>query len=84
MRKALAVLAMVLAVSGAACAAEGPIKIGYLAALTGDYAQYGITEVNMAKMVVSETNAAGGVLGRPIELVVYDTMTQTRSTRCAA
>ena len=76
MRKALAVLAMVLAVSGAACAAEGPIKIGYLAALTGDYAQYGITEVNMAKMVVSETNAAGGVLGRPIELVVYDTKTR--------
>ena len=76
MRKALAVLAMVLAVSGAAYAAEGPIKIGYLAALTGDYAQYGITEVNMAKMVVSETNAAGGVLGRPIELVVYDTKTR--------
>ncbi len=76
MKKALAVLAMVLAVSGAAYAAEGPIKIGYLAALTGDYAQYGITEVNMAKMVVSETNAAGGVLGRPIELVVYDTKTR--------
>ena len=67
---------MFLAVSGAACAAEGPIKIGYLAALTGDYAQYGITEVNMAKMVVSETNAAGGVLSRPIELVVYDTKTR--------
>ena len=76
MKKALAVLAMVLAVSGAAYAAEDPIKIGYLAALTGDYAQYGITEVNMAKMVVSETNAAGGVLGRPIELVVYDTKTR--------
>ena len=27
-------------------------------------------------MVVSETNAAGGVLGRPIELVVYDTKTR--------
>lgn len=67
---------MALAVSGAAYAAEDPIKIGYLAALTGDYAQYGITEVNMAKMVVSETNAAGGVLGRPIELVVYDTKTR--------
>ena len=76
MKKVLAVLAMVLAVSGAAYAAEDPIKIGYLAALTGDYAQYGITEVNMAKMVVSETNAAGGVLGRPIELVVYDTKTR--------
>lgn len=67
---------MALAVSGAAYAAEEPIKIGYLAALTGDYAQYGITEVNMAKMVVSETNSAGGVLGRPIELVVYDTKTR--------
>ena len=77
MKKAWAVASiLVLALAGAECAAEGPVKIGYLAALTGDYAQYGITEVNMAKMVVEETNAKGGVLGRQIELVVYDTKTR--------
>lgn len=65
----------VLTAFGAAFAAE-PIKIGYLAALTGDYAAYGQTEVNMAKLVVGDINKAGGVLGRPLELVVYDTKTR--------
>lgn len=77
MKKVLAVLTVlfVICVSGAAFAAE-PIKIGYLAALTGDFAAYGITEVNMAKLVVGDVNAKGGVLGRPLELVVYDTKTR--------
>ncbi|NLX74288.1 MAG: ABC transporter substrate-binding protein, partial [Synergistaceae bacterium] len=38
-------LLFVLCLSVAASAAA-PIKIGYLAALTGDYAAYGMTEVN--------------------------------------
>lgn len=77
MRKFLTVVVVlfILAASGAAFAAD-PIKIGYLAALTGDYAVYGQTEVNMAKMVVGDINKAGGVLGRPLELVVYDTKTR--------
>lgn len=66
---------IILGSAGAALAAD-PIKVGYLAALTGDFAAYGITEVNMAKMVVKDVNAKGGVLGRPIELVVYDTKTR--------
>ena len=69
MKKVLALLALVIVVfaAGAAFAAE-PIKIGYLAALTGDYAQYGITEVNMAKLVVGDINAKGGILGRQIDV----------------
>ena len=77
MKKILAVLAViiVLCAAGAAFAAN-PIKVGYLAALTGDFAAYGITEVNMAKLVVGDINAKGGVLGRPLELVIYDTKTR--------
>lgn len=77
MRKVLALLALTIVVfaAGTAMAAE-PIKIGYLAALTGDYAQYGITEVNMAKLVVGDINAKGGILGRKIELIPYDTKTR--------
>ncbi|MDD4160024.1 MAG: ABC transporter substrate-binding protein, partial [Synergistaceae bacterium] len=77
MKKILAVMAVIiiLCTAGAAFAAD-PIKVGYLAALTGDYAAYGITEVNMAKMVVGDVNAKGGILGRKIELVVYDTKTR--------
>ena len=55
-----------------AVAAE-PIKIGYLSPLTGESAAFGIAEVNMAKIALEEINAAGGVLGRPLEFVVYDT-----------
>ena len=77
MKKILAVMAVIiiLCAAGTAFAAD-PIKVGYLAALTGDYAAYGITEVNMAKLVVGDVNAKGGVLGRPIELVIYDTKTR--------
>lgn len=77
MKKILAVMSVIIILgsAGAALAAD-PIKVGYLAALTGDFAAYGITEVNMAKMVVKDVNAKGGVLGRPIELVVYDTKTR--------
>ncbi|MDR3332353.1 MAG: ABC transporter substrate-binding protein [Synergistaceae bacterium] len=77
MKKMTVCIALVLTflISSAAIAAE-PIKLGYLAALTGEYAPYGIAEVNASKMAVAEINEAGGVLGRPIELVVYDTKTR--------
>ena len=77
MKRVLAVLAIIfiLAAPAASFAADS-IKVGYLAALTGDYAAYGQTEVNMAKLVAADINQAGGVLGRPIELVVYDTKTR--------
>jgi branched-chain amino acid transport system substrate-binding protein len=59
-------------IASAAFAAE-PIKVGYLAGLTGEFAPYGIAESNAAKMAFDEINKEGGVLGRPLELVVYDT-----------
>ncbi len=79
MKKVLALISFLVvlcAATMASAAAKDPIKIGYLAALTGDFAAYGQTEVNMAKMVVSDLNKAGGLLGRQIELVVYDTKTR--------
>lgn len=72
---AVSVIIFLISAAGAAFAAE-PIKVGYLAALTGDYAAYGQAEVNTAKFVVDDLNKAGGVLGRPLELVVYDTKTR--------
>jgi branched-chain amino acid transport system substrate-binding protein len=50
-----------------------PIKIGGLFAVTGPAAFLGEPERNTAKMVVEEINKAGGVKGRRLELVVYDT-----------
>jgi len=53
--------------------AAGTIKVGALFAVTGPAAFLGEPERNSAKMVVDEINAAGGVNGRKLELVVYDT-----------
>ena len=56
---------------GSALAAD-PIKIGVAEALSGGAAQYGIPIRNAFQMAVEEINAAGGVNGRPLELVVED------------
>jgi len=53
--------------------AAAPIKIGGLFAVTGPAAFLGEPERNSAKMVVDEINKAGGIKGRNLELVVYDT-----------
>jgi len=53
--------------------AAAPIKIGALFAVTGPAAFLGEPERNSALMVVDEINKAGGVKGRMLELVVYDT-----------
>lgn len=48
------------------------IKIGGLAPLTGDVSIYGIAANNGIKLALDEINAAGGVLGKQIEYIVYD------------
>ncbi len=48
------------------------IKIGGLAPLTGDVSVYGVAVNNGVKMAVEEINAAGGVLGKQIDYIVYD------------
>ncbi len=48
------------------------IKLGVAGAHSGDLASYGIPSVNAAKLVVAKINAAGGVLGRQVELLVED------------
>ncbi|MFI0846519.1 substrate-binding protein [Mesorhizobium sp. IMUNJ 23232] len=54
-------------------AAEGSIKIGVATDLTGSLAFNGNTDANVARMLVKEINDAGGLLGRPVELLIEDT-----------
>ncbi len=51
---------------------DGPIKIAVAFPMTGDNAEYGKSFLLAAQIKVDEWNAAGGVLGRTIELVNYD------------
>lgn len=48
------------------------IKIGVIAELTGPWAYSGTRHVEGLKFAVEKINKAGGVLGRPIELVIVD------------
>jgi branched-chain amino acid transport system substrate-binding protein len=52
--------------------AAGTIRLGTLVPLTGRSGPSGESMVNGARLAISEANAAGGVLGRQIELVVED------------
>ncbi len=52
--------------------AADPIKFGMMAESSGPNAEAGVYQINGAKMAVEEINAAGGVLGRPLELRAED------------
>jgi branched-chain amino acid transport system substrate-binding protein len=58
-----------------ALAADGTIRIAMPANLTGDLSSLDVPSVNGAKLKAQEINAAGGVLGRTLELVIVDTRT---------
>ncbi|MGA7808598.1 ABC transporter substrate-binding protein [Bradyrhizobium sp.] len=60
--------------------AAEPIKIGMVVPLTGPIADAGRYGMQGAKLAVQEINAAGGVLGRPLELIIEDDQTQNPTT----
>ncbi len=61
-----------LAVATTAQAAEPPIKIGAVVSATGAASFLGDPQQKTLEMYVKKINAAGGVLGRKLELVLYD------------
>ncbi|PSO18294.1 urea ABC transporter substrate-binding protein [Bradyrhizobium sp. MOS003] len=65
--------------SSLALAAENPIKLGVLEDQSGDFAAATIGKVHAIQLATEEINKAGGIMGRPIELVAYDT--QSDNTR---
>jgi branched-chain amino acid transport system substrate-binding protein len=70
-----AALAGLSAFPRAAWTQGAPIKIGTLTPLTGAGGPYGPVMVKAIKAVVDEVNAAGGVIGRKIEVVSEDDQT---------
>jgi branched-chain amino acid transport system substrate-binding protein len=51
---------------------ETPVRIGLVDPLTGVYAAIAQSEVVGAKYAVEEINKKGGILGRPVELLIED------------
>lgn len=52
--------------------AADPIRIGSVLSITGPASYIGDPEAKTLKIYIDQINAAGGVLGRPLELVTYD------------
>ena len=75
-------LLLALSLATAAMAAE-PIKIGELASLTGKEAGFGQTSHQRVMLAIEEINAAGGVLGRPLELLYEDNQTKAGESATA-
>jgi len=49
-------------------------KVGAIFAITGPAAWLGTPERNTAKMIEEEINAAGGINGHPLEIIIEDTV----------
>lgn len=61
---------MLLSLAG--CGGEETIKIGLQGPMTGDYAYEGKGFKNALTMLVEQVNAAGGINGKQVELLVED------------
>jgi branched-chain amino acid transport system substrate-binding protein len=69
---------------GATADAKAPYRIGAILSLTGPYAGLGVPEKNTLDMEVAAINAAGGVNGRSLELIVEDDATDNGKATAAA
>jgi branched-chain amino acid transport system substrate-binding protein len=65
-------VALVGAVAGSLAEAQPPIRIGATLAQTGVYAVPAQNQLRGYKLCVKHVNDKGGVLGRKLELIVYD------------
>jgi branched-chain amino acid transport system substrate-binding protein len=68
----LPALAAALLFGAVAAGAAEPIKIGFGMALTGGLAGNGKAALLAMKLWEADTNAKGGLLGRPVKLIYYD------------
>src|SRR5690349_11720418 len=63
---------------------DRPARVGLITDQTGALSFMGIANVNIARMVIDDINAKGGLLGRPIELFIEDSATDDDVAKDAA
>jgi branched-chain amino acid transport system substrate-binding protein len=67
--------ALLLAMGGVAHAEDAALKIGAVIPLTGTYGSYGKGLSAAMNIALDDVNAAGGVLGKPVTLMIEDDQT---------
>src|SRR5215468_5623460 len=70
-----ALLAGAFVLASAAAQTREPVKIGYSMSLTGGLGANGRSALLAQKIWEEDTNAKGGLLGRPVKLIYYDDQT---------
>ncbi len=87
-RKVLAVLAVVALVAtafvgcgGGGAKTEPDVKIGANYELSGAVGQYGLMSLEGIKLAVEEVNAAGGIKGKQVELVIVDNKSDNNESK---
>src|SRR3954470_18148833 len=61
-----------------------PARVGVITDQTGPLSFMGIANVNVARMVIDDINAGGGLLGRPVDLFIEDSATDDAVAQAAA
>ena len=61
-----------LALGFTSCGREEPIRIGFIAGLSGRVADLGVAGRNGVILAIDQKNAQGGIKGRNLELIVRD------------
>lgn len=74
----VAALLSAVGLTGASPALAQEILIGHYGSLTGSEATFGQSTSNGIKLAINDINAAGGINGRPVRLVEYDTKGDAR------
>ncbi len=75
---ALAFASMPHVLKNAGIAAEPPIKVGNILDKTGFLNIYSLKQIETLAMACDEINKARGLLGRPLELIFYDSQSNNQ------
>lgn len=82
---ALVMLVTIISVTGCSNnAADETYKIGAIISISGPASNLGVPEKQTLEMLTEEINAAGGINGHPVEMIIYDDETNAEKVATLA
>ena len=84
MKRFAVLLATLVTLAAGAAFAQEPIEIGVITSLTGRFAEFGEQHRAGFAVALEDVNAAGGVNGRPVELLLEDDTSDLNTALIAA